>query len=237
MNWNCTYTDERLGEYVDGLLTPDEAKALTAHAGECARCGEMVRSVSALVTRMRALDPVAEPPRLVRKILDATAGPRSAEKGWRRLFAWAPPAWPRFAMGAVTVAATFLIVFNTAGLAPKRMRKANLNPVNALRSANRQAHLVYARSAKFVNDLKVVYEIQSKLQPEPAPQALPEQEPERPTRNPQEKSQTGPNRGRSQIRSNTMYAGLEARGWRLEAGARVFSFNGRLEREMTELRG
>ncbi|MGH9683052.1 MAG: anti-sigma factor family protein [Candidatus Acidiferrales bacterium] len=215
MDWNCTYTDERLGEYVDGLLTPEEAKSLTAHAGGCERCGEMVGSVSALVTRMRALEPVAEPPQLVRKILNATAGPRSAEKGWRRLFAWAPPAWPRFAMGAVTVAITLVVVLHTAGLAPKRLRKANLDPADALRSANRQVHLVYARSAKFVNDLRVVYEIQSRLQPEPTPQALPEEQPEPPARNPQEKSQTGPNRGRSQIRNNTMYAGI----WRLEAGS------------------
>jgi hypothetical protein len=31
------------------------------------------------------------------------------------------------------------------------------------RAANRQAHLVYAHGAKFVNDLRLVYEIQSRF--------------------------------------------------------------------------
>ena len=52
------------------------------------------------------------------------------------------------------------------------------------RSANRQAHLAYARGAKFVNDLRVVYEIQSRLQPEQEPANSPvvAPSPEQPSR-------------------------------------------------------
>jgi hypothetical protein len=57
-----------------------------------------------------------------------------------------------------------------------------------VRTANRQAHLTYARGAKFVNDLRVVYEIQSRLGSQPEPQSAPQP----PTQNPQDKSQTNP---------------------------------------------
>ena len=40
---------------------------------------------------------------------------------------------------------------------------ADLSPASVFHNADRQAHLVYARGTKFVSDLRVVYEIQSRL--------------------------------------------------------------------------
>ena len=78
-------------------------------------------------------------------------------------------------MGVATVVATLLIVLYTAGISPAKLKKVDLNPANVFRTANRQVHLTYARSAKFVNDLRVVYEIQTRLQPdaEPSPTITP----------------------------------------------------------------
>jgi hypothetical protein len=112
-------------------------------------------------------------------------------------------------MGAVTVVAVFAIVLHTAGVTPGKFKRADLSPVSMARSANRQVHLVYARSAKFVNDLRVVYEIQSALQrsPEPPPSTNPEPQPksESPSSSPDQKSQESP-RPRSQMRSAPMLA-------------------------------
>ena len=66
-------------------------------------------------------------------------------------------------MGFATAAACVVILFYASGLNPTKLRKADLNPVNIYRAANRQSHLVYARGVKYVNDLRVVYEIQSRL--------------------------------------------------------------------------
>ena len=113
---------------------------------------------------MRKIEPLEIPPQLISKILDSTVGPRPQSAGWRRWFAWIPQLWqPRFAMGVATVAATLLIVLYTAGLSPAKLKRADLSPANVFRTANRQVHLTYARSAKFVNDLRVVYEIRNAL--------------------------------------------------------------------------
>jgi hypothetical protein len=174
MDWNCLSTEDRLTDFFDGVLSREQARAFSAHNDRCARCRQLVAQVSGLLIQMRGLEPVEAPPQLVGKILDRTLGRRASRQGWRRRFAWVPRIWePRFAMGAVTVAASFLIVFHAVGARPNNVNRANRNPVNMLRTVNRQVHLSYARGAKFVNDLRVVYEIESRLQPGPAPPAEP----------------------------------------------------------------
>ena len=59
------------------------------------------------------------------------------------------------------------------GIYAERWKHADLSPATVMRTANRQAHLTFAKSAKFVNDLRVVYEIQTRLQPETQPQSAP----------------------------------------------------------------
>jgi len=213
MSWNCTQTEERLSDYLDGLMAPEETAAFSAHIAGCAGCTQLVGTVGGLVRRVRSLEPVEEPKRLVGRILDQTLG-----SWWQRRFGWVRGMLtPRFAFGGVTAVASLAVVFYFAGVTPGKIKRADLSPVNVARSANRQVHLAYARSAKFVNDLRVVYEIQSALQrtqdqsPSAAPPASPEnnRESEPPPSNPQEKSQTEP-RPRSHIHSGTMVAWVMA---------------------------
>jgi anti-sigma factor RsiW len=215
MDWNCTTAEERLSDYLDGLLSPAEAASFSAHAAQCQDCTQMLAQVGGLVHRMQQLPLLETPPQLVTAILAATTGPRKEKQGWKRSFSWIPMLWqPRFTMGLATVAATLLIVFYTFGMTPSRVKKTGLSPTNVLRSANRQVHLTYARGAKFVNDLRVVYEIQSRLQPEPesSPSSVPAPAPEHNLQpspnNPQEKSQTSPHPGHSQSRNGVMLAFL-----------------------------
>ncbi len=217
MDRNCTFTEERLSDYLDGKLSPAEAAEFSAHTAGCASCAQTVALVGGLVSRMHKVELLEEPPHLVAKILDATLGPRTQKEGWKRWFEWVPILWqPRFAMGLATVAALLVVISYTAGLTPAKLKKADLSPTSVLRSANRQAHLTYARGAKFVNDLRVVYEIQSKLQPEPEPLPVsnpapaPNQEhnSQPPNSTPQQKSQTAPLPSRTQIHSGPLFAFL-----------------------------
>jgi anti-sigma factor RsiW len=218
MNWNCTNTEERLSDYIDGLLTPAEAQAFKAHAATCADCAKLVAAVSSLVTNMHALELEPAPPMLVNRIIDATSGPRKEKASWTSWFTM-PGRWvqPRFVVGLATVAAAVFILIYATGFTPSKLRKANLNPVDAYRAANREAHLKYAATVKYVNDLRVVYEIQSRLQPsnEPSPetQPMPEEQSQPKPANPQEKSQTGPKPGHSQARSYAMLAAYVNQGW------------------------
>jgi len=212
MDWNCTFTEERLSDYLDGQMTPEESAAFSAHAAGCAQCTRLTEQVSGVLQRMQRLEPVREPAYLVSKILAATNGARPEKQGWKRMFDWVPTLWqPRFAMGAVTVAASLIIVFHFVGVTPSKLKRTDLSPAGLVHSANRQVHLAYARSAKFVNDLRVVYEIQSALQRPPEPQVTPVSEPEpksdSPSSNPDEKSQVEP-RPRSQVHNSVMLAFL-----------------------------
>jgi hypothetical protein len=213
MDWNCKISEERLSEYLDGKIAPTDASAFAVHAAGCANCAQLIARVGGLVSRMHQLAEIEESPQLIRNILDATIGPRTQKQGWKKWFSWVPILWqPRFAMGIVTVAASLAIVIHTAGITPGKIKRANLNPASLYRSANRQVHLTYARSVKFVNDLRVVYEIQSRLQPGPepspasAPRPEPQSQPASPT--PQQKSDKNPPRYRGQVHGGSMFAVL-----------------------------
>ena len=91
MDWNCVLTaEERLSDYLDGLLSPTEAAAFSAHAAGCEPCGKLVAQVGGLVGSMQRLEPLDAPPQLVTNLLDATLGPRTPKQSWSRWFTWIP---------------------------------------------------------------------------------------------------------------------------------------------------
>ncbi|MBZ5502301.1 MAG: zf-HC2 domain-containing protein [Acidobacteriia bacterium] len=198
MDWNCAFTEERLSDFLDGALAPAERAALSAHAAQCEGCGQTVARVGAMVRGLRELAPVEEPPYLVAKILRGTLGARASERTWERWLGWLLEiGQPRFAMGVATVAVCLAIVLHVAAPRMKNVKAADLHPVNVLRATNRQAHLTYARGVKFVNDLRVVYEIQSRFasQPEPAASPAPGPESNPTTVEPRDRSQSRPRPG------------------------------------------
>jgi hypothetical protein len=207
MDWNCFESDRRLSDYLERLTTPEETAAFSAHIQECPNCAAMVVRVGSTVRLLRAAEPVDVPPQLFRKIINATSGAQPAAHGWRRWVRPAAIAWqPQFAMGAITIAASFLIIFHAAN-SSRSQNLASLNPINLVRAANRQAHVSYAHTVKFVNDMRLVYEIESRLEPDQeqqsAPAAQPSQDPES-----QPKSQVMPHLNTA-ARTRGLYADLQ----------------------------
>jgi anti-sigma factor RsiW len=164
MTWTCENIEARLSDYLDGLLSPDERREFETHANSCENCAQIVASLSHMLSGLHSMEQIEAPPQLVYSILNATLGPREAKKGWRGAFGWLSGlASPRFAYSAISVAATLLILLTASGFSWRKPKLADLSPASVYRNANSKAHLAYARSTKFVSDLRVVYEIQSRL--------------------------------------------------------------------------
>ncbi|PYU00189.1 MAG: hypothetical protein DMG38_08785 [Acidobacteria bacterium] len=183
MTWTCEQTEARLSDYLDGLLEPAEQAAFDLHVNACARCTPLVASVSHLLGSLRKLEQVEPSPRLVNSILTVTQGPET----WRNAKRWLRGLQsPRFVYSAVSVAATFILLLTASGFNWRKPKLADLAPATIYRNADSRIHLIYARSAKFVSDLRVVYEIQSRineteqnpaLREETIPQSSPKKEP------------------------------------------------------------
>ena len=175
MSWTCEQIEARLSDYLDGAVAGTERTAFEAHVGECERCAPLVAHVSQLLSGMHSMEQLEAPPRLVYSILDKTLGPRETATGWAAVLGWVRGmASMRFAYGALSVAGTLVILLSTLGFSWRKPKLAYLQPANIYRNADKRAHLAYAKTTKFVNDLRVVSEIQSRLRQDSDLQTNPE---------------------------------------------------------------
>jgi Putative zinc-finger len=190
MTWTCFNTEEQLSDFLEGQLAAAERAQLQAHLVECAGCQALVAQVRSLTERLPHLEPEPEPSGLAYRILQATSGvaPQRPESTWKTILAGMFT--PRFALGLGSVAATLFILFQALGVNPKKISLDDLNPLSIARAANRQAHLTYANGVRFVNDLRVVYEIRSRLEEaSTTPEAQPERQDQKNTPAPQSERQ------------------------------------------------
>ena len=102
MNWNCTFTEDKLSDYLSGALTAEENEALSGHAASCRDCSRLIRDVESLVNQMHQLAPVEAPRYLAGKILLHTLAPRpQGPTGW---FDWLSIVWqPRSSDSTSTI--------------------------------------------------------------------------------------------------------------------------------------
>jgi len=209
MTWTCEQTEARLSDYLDGLLDPAEWSAFNQHVNACAICTPLVASVAHLLGGLYALEQVEPPPQLETAILRATVGVVGTKHDF---WAWLRGLQsPRFVYSAVSVAATIVLLLTASGFNWRRPKLADLAPATVYRKANGQLHVAYARSTKFVSDLRVVYEIQSRMnesdqnpamRQETIPQSSPKKEPGR-------TDNTNPSTPKQQNRANDISRRLE----------------------------
>lgn len=209
MTWTCEQTEARLSDYLDGLLQHAEQTAFDLHVNGCERCTPLVAGVSRVLGTLHKLEPVEPSPQLINSILTATQGPQT----WRNAKRWLRGLQsPRFVYSAVSVAATFVVLLTSLGFSWRKPKLADLSPATVFRRANSRAHVFYGQSVKFVSDLRVVYEIQSRMNeneqnPAAREQTIPQSSPSK--KDPGQTDNSNPTTPKQQNRANEIGRNLE----------------------------
>jgi hypothetical protein len=174
---DCAQFEALLSEALDGALSEPGLAGFRAHAEICADCGPMLAAAQAGMSWLKSL-PEVEPPRnLVHNILVATSG---AEAGaplrqagptsrWRdRLREWTRPAFsavrqPRFALSLGMAFFSVTVLLNAAGLHLSSLRSADLRPSTIQENLTRSYNETTARAVKYYENIRLVYEIESRV--------------------------------------------------------------------------
>ena len=163
---NCAEIEILICDYVDGTLAPAEKAELERHLSACPACAELARESAAAVHFIERAAEVEAPPELITRILfDA---PWTKQKVVRRgglgwLTRWfAPILRPKLVMGAAMTILSLSML--TKYVAPMRQIKpSDLSPSAVWNTIDDKAHLAWARTVKYYENLKVVYQIQTML--------------------------------------------------------------------------
>jgi len=176
----CNEFEALLFDALDGLLTGAKQERFRAHARVCSKCGPMFAEVEAGQHWLKSLTEVEAPANLVNDILAATSGIQSYRLQspaaamhqpslGERIREWADslltPVWstvrqPRFAMSFGMAFFSLSVALSVAGVKPTDLKQADLSR-NGLR---RTYYTTTARVVKYYENIRLVYEIESRVQ-------------------------------------------------------------------------
>ena len=189
----CSEFDALLSQAIDGTLSGERLTAFEAHGRECELCGPLLQEAEAGRSWLKALEEVEPPLELVNNILLATTGVRPArsragETRLGRIKEWAEvmlspivavARQPRFAMSFGMAFFTLSVTLSLAGVKVSDISRVDLRP-SAVR---RTYYETSGRVVKYYENIRFVYEIESRVEQFKRATAPPEQPREQPNNN------------------------------------------------------
>jgi len=177
--FECGEFEGLLSEAMDGRLSGAGKERFEAHAKTCPLCGPLFTDAQAGRQWMLSLTEVEPPVNLVHNILAATTGVQSGHVQVSRAEAAKAPfgerlrEWwdsflsptvnfvrqPRFVMSFGMIFFSFSLALSAAGVRPSDIAKIDLRP-SALRLTY---HTTQGRIVKFYENIRFVYEIESRV--------------------------------------------------------------------------
>ncbi|MBV9770001.1 MAG: zf-HC2 domain-containing protein [Bryobacterales bacterium] len=172
----CAEFEILLCDYVDGTLRADQKAALEDHRSGCPACKQLAEDVAG-VTAFFERVPRAEPPaELLTRILHHAPAGRGAVT--ERLPGDWPPSWlkrlfvgfrqsflqPRYVMGMAMTILSFSMLARFAHIEPRQLKPSDLDPVKVWQSIDDHSHRAWDRAMKYYDNLRLVIEIQSRLE-------------------------------------------------------------------------
>jgi putative zinc finger protein len=234
----CSEFDALLSQAIDGTLSGERLTAFEAHGRECRMCGPLLQEAEAGRSWLKSLEEVEPPLELVNHILLATTGvaarDRAAAQTWlgrvRELAEvivspiLAVARQPRFAMSFGMAFFTLSVSLSLAGVKLSDIRHVDLRP-SAIR---RTYYETSGRVVKYYENIRFVYEIESRVQQFKRATAPAEQRREEPNNNQRKENKDNSSgqpeprqeRNYSQGEGNLIYASLpDSRGTPVVNGA------------------
>jgi hypothetical protein len=162
---NCADFEVIFCDYLDGTLDAVRRAEVEEHQRVCPACAEFARDVTGAVNFMEMVEAPEPPPELLTRIAFEIPAD-GAKKGWRAsLFGWMQPALqPRFAMGMAMTILSFSMLARFAGIEVRQLRPADLQPAAIWSALDNRIHLSWERGVKYYENLRLVYEVQARLQ-------------------------------------------------------------------------
>lgn len=175
----CSQFEALLSEALDGQLSGSGKESFEAHGRICSICGPLLADAVAGQQWLKSLEEVEPPAHLVHNILAATTGISSArlhvatpERGttplgervreWWDSFATPTAAFvrqPRFVMSFGMIFFSFSLALSAAGVKPADVAKIDLRPA----AIKRTYYTTQGRVVKFYENIRFVYEIESRV--------------------------------------------------------------------------
>ena len=183
----CTEFDALLSQAIDGTLAGERLAAFEAHGRDCKVCGPLLQEAEAGRSWLKSLEEVEPPDELVTNILLRTSGVLSAQRrvsladrvrGWTEtIFSpiVAVARQPRFAMSFGMAFFTLSVTLSLAGVKLSDIRHIDLRP-SAIR---RTYYETSGRVVKYYENIRFVYEIESRVRQFKEATAPSEQPPEK----------------------------------------------------------
>ncbi len=166
----CQHFDALLSDALDGTLGAAEMQRFQAHRESCPNCGPMFAEVERGRMLLRGLAEIEPPANFVHNVLAATIGrvevvaPASAhgQPWWHTLRARiaGPVLHPKFAMSFAMAFFSISLVLSLLGVKLDTLKRIDLSPKAVVRAA----YDTQARVVKYYENIRFVYEIESRVQ-------------------------------------------------------------------------
>ena len=200
----CSQFEALLSEALDGQLSGSQKQSFEAHGRVCGICGPLLADALVGQQLLKSLEDVEPPVHLLHNILASTSGISSARllansperRGMgERVRQWwdsmiTPTATfvrqPRFVMSFGMIFFSFSLALSAAGVKPSDMAKIDVRP-SAIR---RSYYTTQGRVVKFYENIRFVYEIESRVREFKRSTTPTEAEPAKPNQNRKNNSDT-----------------------------------------------
>ena len=167
---NCGDVEVLLADYLDDTLSADQRTALERHAFTCTSCRALLEDASAAIAYLKRVEDVVPPPELITRIgYGAPQNPLRLPFERQSLFSRLTSKWlhpilqPRLAMGMAMTILSFAMLERCTGVHVQHLQAADLNPIRIWGGVEDRAFRVKDRAVKYYENLRWVYEIETRL--------------------------------------------------------------------------